>query len=146
VPARGEQQEIGKRQTAGKPRRQRVRLEVIDGEERLARGKRDPLAGHQADQHAADQAGPCRRGDAVEVARAHVGAAQRPGDQRVDDFDMGARRDLRHDAAIGRMRGDLAHHFVGQDFAGAVRAQAHHRRRRLVAGGFDSEYAHRPLE
>ncbi len=44
------------------------------------------------------------------------------------------------------MGGDLAHHFVGEDFAGAVGPQAHHRRRRLVAGGFDSQYAHRRVQ
>ncbi len=145
-PPEASSKQIGKRQAAGEPRDQGVRLEMIDGEERLAGRQRDPLAGHQADQHAADQAGSRGGGDAVEVARAHPGAAQRADDEAVDDFDMGARRDLRHDAAIGRMGGDLAHHFVGEDFAGAVGPQPHHRRRRFVAGGLDSQYAHRRFE
>ena len=58
---------------------------------------------------------------------------------------MGAGGDFRHDAAIRRMGGDLAHRFVGEDFAGSVGAQPHHRRRRLVAGGFDPEDAHSAL-
>ena len=55
---------------------------------------------------------------------------------------MGARGDLRHDAAIGGVRGDLAHHLVGENIAAALRAQAHDRRRGLVASRFDSKHAH----
>ena len=52
---------------------------------------------------------------------------------------MGARRDLRHDAAIGRMIVDLRQDDIGQDAALAVGVAAHHRGRGLVAGGFDAE-------
>ena len=51
---------------------------------------------------------------------------------------MGARRDLRHDAAEGRMGRDLTHHLVGENLARAVGPEPHHRRRRLVAGGLDA--------
>ena len=55
---------------------------------------------------------------------------------------MSAGGDLGHDAAIGGVRGDLAHHLVGEDFAGAVGTQAHHRRRRLVASRLKSQNPH----
>ena len=64
--AGGEQQQIGKGEPAVEPRDQRVRLEMVDGDERLAGRQRHALARHQPDQHAADQARPRRRGDAVE--------------------------------------------------------------------------------
>ena len=120
-----------------------MRLEMVDGEERLAGRQRHALAGHQADQHAADQARAGRRGDAVELRpRLRPAVRERASDQPVDDLDMGARGDLRHDAAIGRVGGDLAHHLVGENLARAVGAQPHHRRRGLVAGGFDSQDPH----
>ena len=73
---------------------------------------------------------------------ATLGPRERAGDQQVDDLDMGAGRDLRHDAAERRVRGDLAHHFVGEDFARAVGLEPHHRRRRLVASRFNAKNAH----
>ena len=69
----------------------------------------------------------------------HRASAQRLGDQPVEMADMGARRDLRHDAAIGRMIARLRQHDIGEDLALAVRVAAHHGRRGLVAGGFDAE-------
>ena len=83
----------------------------------------------------------CRR-DAVEVARAQAGRPQGPGDKGVHDFDMGARGDLRHHAAIGGMGGDLAHDLVREDLADTVRPNPDHGRRGLVARGFDGEDAH----
>ena len=94
-----------------------MRLEVVDGDERLAARQRHALARHQPDEHAANQARPSRGRDAVEVPGRDFGAGERASDEPVDDLDMGARRDLRHDAAEWGVRGDLAHHFVGKDFA-----------------------------
>ena len=143
VAARGEQQQIGKREPAVQARDQRVRLEMVDGDQRLAGRQRDSFARHQADEHAADQSGSGRGGDAVEIARPDAGAFERASDQRVDDFDMGARGDFRHDAAISGMGRDLAHHLVGKDFAGSVGPEFDDRRGGLVAGGLDSQNAHR---
>ena len=67
--ARGEEKEIGKSDIGGEARGQRVRLEMVDGDERLAAGQRHALARHQPDQHAADEAGPRGRRHAVEVLR-----------------------------------------------------------------------------
>ena len=74
-----------------------------------------------------------------------VRVLQRAGDQPVDHLHMGARRDLRHHAAIGGMLGDLAQDLVGQDLAASVEADADHGGRGLVAGGLDAENAHELL-
>ena len=121
---------------------QRVRLEVVDRRERLARRQRDSLAGHQADQHAADQAGSGRGGHAVEVVGRELRPLQRARDELVDDLDMGSRGDFRNDAAIGGMRGDLAHHLVGEDFARAVGPQPHDGGCGFVAGRLNAKNAH----
>ena len=94
-----------------------MRLEVIDGDERLAAGQRHPLARHQPDEHAADEARTRRRRNAIEILGRDFRPRERARDERVDDLDMGARRDLRHNAAERGVRGDLAHHLVGEDFA-----------------------------
>jgi hypothetical protein len=90
---------------------------MVDGDERLAARQCNALARHQPNQHAADEAGTCRRRHSVEVLGRDLGPRERAPDQQVDDLDMGARRNLRHNSAERRVRGDLAHHFVGQDFA-----------------------------
>ena len=48
---------------------------------------------------------------------------------------MGARGDLRHDAAIGLVRAVLADHRLREDSPVA----RHQRRRAVVAGGFEAE-------
>ena len=142
MPARGDEHEKGEGDAVRQARGQRVRLEVVDGDERLAARQRHALARHQPDQHAADEARTRRGRHAVEVLGRDFGPRERARDQEVDDLDMGARRNLRHDAAERRVRGDLAHQLVGEDFARAIGPQPHHRRRRLVAGGLDAKNAH----
>ncbi len=87
-------------------------LEMVDGDERLADRKRDPLGRHQPDNDPADQARSRGGRHAVEVPDGHPRLRKRPRDERIDNLDMGARRDFRHDAAEGRVSRDLAHHFV----------------------------------
>ena len=53
---------------------------------------------------------------------------------------MGARGDLRHDAAEGRMLLDLAEHDVGQDFRAAVLVERNDGRGGLVAARLDAEH------
>ncbi len=115
--ARRQQDEIGKDDIGGEPRGQGVRLQVIDRDKRLSRREGDPFSSHQSDQDPTDQARPRGRCDAVKLFRRDARFGQSAADQRIDDLDMGARSDLRHDAAEGGMRGDLAHHFVGENFA-----------------------------
>jgi hypothetical protein len=62
----------------------------------------------------------------------------------VEHLDMGAGGDLGHDAAIGRVLGDLAHRPVGENLARAVRCRMlDDGGGGFVAGGLDSQNAHR---
>ncbi len=140
--AGGEKQAIGKRHVVDQARRERMRLEMVDGDQRLLAHQGDRLGGGQSDDHAADQPGTGRGRDAVEVVEAAAGLAHRAADQEVEDLHMGARRDLRHHAAEGRVVGDLREHDVRQDLAAPVRTPFHHRRRGLVAGRLDAEDDH----
>ena len=115
--ARRQQDEIGKDDIGGEPRGQRVRLQVVDRDEWLSGREGDAFSGHQSDQDPADQTRPRGCGDAVKLFRPDPRFEQRACDQRIDDLDVGARRDFRHDAAEGGMRRNLAHHFVGKNFA-----------------------------
>ena len=95
VAAGGEKQAIGKRRRVGEPRRERMRLQVIDRDQRLVVGKRDRLGRGQADDDAADQAGPGGRGNAVERVERHLRLGHGLGDDVIERLDMGARGDLR---------------------------------------------------
>src|SRR4051794_12253076 len=60
----------------------------------------------------------------------------------VEGLDMGPRRDLGHDAAIGSVLGDLAQDLVRQDRAASVIGEPDDRGGGFVAGGFEAEHAH----
>ena len=62
------------------------------------------------------------------------------GDQPVEHLHMGAGGDLGHNAAIGRVLGDLAQHLVGADLPDAIRVDRDHGGGGLVAGGLDTEH------
>ena len=102
---------------AGEPRGQRVGLQVVDRDKRLSGREGDAFPGHQSDQDAADQTRARGCGDAVKLFRPEPRFGERAGNQGIKDLDMGAGRDFRHDAAEGGMSRNLAHHFVGEDFA-----------------------------
>ena len=140
VPPGGEEQAIGKRRAVGEPRRKRMRLEVIDGEERRLAHERNRLRRGEADDDAADQPGAGRRRDAVDVGKAARGLAHRGRDDDVEHLDMGARRDLRNHAAERRMLLDLRQHHVGQDGSAPVRGALDDRRRGFIAGRLDAEH------
>ncbi len=99
VPAGGEKQAIGKRRRVGEPRGERMALQMIDRDQRLVVGERDGLGRGQADDDAADQAGPGGGGDAIERFERHVRFGHRLGDNGIERLDMGPCRDLRHHAA-----------------------------------------------
>ena len=126
----------------GEPRGQRVRLEMIDRDQRLLADQRDGLGGGEPDDDAADQAGSGGGGDAVEAGEAHAGIRHRLGDDEVERLDMRARRDLRHDAAEGGVLVDLREHDVGHDPPRPLREPLDHRRRGLVASRLDAEHEH----
>ncbi len=81
MPARGDEHEKGEGDAFQKPRGQRVRLEMVDRDERLAARQRHALARHQADEHAADEARTRRGRDAVEVLGGDLRPLERAGDQ-----------------------------------------------------------------
>ena len=116
MPARGDKHEKGEGDAVRQARGQRVRLEVVDGDERLAARQRHALARHQPNKHAADEARTGRGRHAVEILGCDFRPRERPRDQEVDDLDMGARRNFRHNPAERRVRGDLTHQLVGEDF------------------------------
>ena len=120
--ARDDEREIGKVDSVGQPRRQRMGFEMIDRDERLARRHRQRLAGREPDQYAADQPRPRRRRDGVDAGDVGPRVPERAQDQPVEHLDMGPGGDLRHDAAVSGVAGDLAHHLIGENFA-AVEAE-----------------------
>ncbi len=120
-------------------------FEMIDRQQRQPARRREALGRHQADNDAADQAGAggCRH--TVEIVPADARFVHRLGDQPVEMLDMGAGGDFRHNAAKGRMFGDLRENDVGENFAPGVRAcaAAHDGGSRLVAACLDAEQGER---
>ena len=100
VPTRDKQHQIRRRDAVGEPARQRVGLQMIDGEKRLARRQRQRLAGDGADDQSADQARTARRGDGVDLVQRHARFIQRRRNDLVENFDVGAGGDFRHHAAV----------------------------------------------
>ena len=115
---------------------------MVDRDQRLVVDQRDRLGGGEADDHAADQAGTGRGGDAVDLAEGLAGLGHRLADDAVQRLDMGARGDLRHHAAERRhaRRSATARCWTGS--CPAVAAALDHRGGGLVAGRLDAEYKH----
>ena len=68
MPAGDKQQQIREVEVGiGEARRQRMALEMVDRDQRLARRERQALAGEQRDHHSADQARARGRGDRIDV-------------------------------------------------------------------------------
>ena len=86
--------------------------------------------------------GPAAAATPSSIDEARVRLDHRLRDDGVEHLDMGARRDLRHHAAIGCVLVGLRQHDVGEDLAAPVRAAPHDRRRGLVAGRLDAEDEH----
>ena len=90
------------------PIRQDVEQTVgVGGDDRLARGQREGLAGHEPDDEAAVEARAGRRGNAGQVLEPDARLIEGGLDQGVQAFDVGAGGDFRHDAAVGAMLVDL---------------------------------------
>ena len=119
MPARDEQQQVGKIEIVREPRRERVGFQMVHRHERLARDQRQRLARREPDHHPADEPRPGGGGDAVEVRQLHAGLVERAAHDVVEPLDVGARRDFGHDPAIGRVLLDLAVDLVRQDLAAA---------------------------
>ena len=90
---------------------------MVHGDEGEIARKGDGLPRGDADDQPADQAGAGGGGDTVDRVEAKASLGERLGDQNIEKLDMGARRDLRHDAAeLGVQRKLRAHH-IGEDDA-----------------------------
>ncbi len=143
VAAGREEQAIGKGGRVGEPRGERVRLQVVDRDQRLVVHEGDRLGHGQPNDHATDQPRPGGGGNAVERGERKLRLVHRFGDDGIQRLDMGAGGDFRHHAAESRMLADLRENDIGQDAAVAFRISLHHGGSRFVAGGFDAEDDHR---
>ncbi len=141
MPARDEQQEVGKIEAVGEPGGERMRLEMIDRDEGHAASKRDRLPRDHANDQPADQAWPRCRCHAVDRIESEGGLGQRLDDRRVEQLDMGARGDLRHHPAIDGVKVELRAHHARQDGAAAVGLEPHEGGCGLVAARLDAEHA-----
>ena len=64
---------------------------------------------------------------------------QRGSDKAIEQLDMGARRDFRHDASVRRVLLELGAHNVGKDRAVSVGLKPHNRGSGLVATRLNAE-------
>ena len=142
VAAGGEKQAVGERQRAGQPRRQRVRLQMVDRDQRRIVHHRDRFGRGETDDHAADQAGTGGGGDRRKLRKADAGFLHRAVDDAVEHVDMGARRDLRHHAAEPGVLLGLRADDVGQNAPGAVALALDHGGCGFIAGGLDAQHQH----
>ena len=140
MPARDEQQEIGEGEAVGETGGQRVRLEMIDRDEAECRAPSAiALAVVTPTISPPIRPGPRCRGDAVDLIERKPCLAQRLKDRGIEQIDMGARGDLRHDPAIDRMQIELRAHDIRQDLAAPVGLKPHDGGCGLVAARLDAE-------
>ena len=139
VPARNEQQHIGRLQILGQPRSERMCLEMVHGNQGQVMHERDGLGLGQPDEYATDQPRPTRRRDGRKLAETDTRLTQRIGDDLIEAFDMRPRRDLRDDAAIGAMLLPLRAHDAGKDPPLTVRRARNDGCGGFVAARLDSE-------
>ena len=143
VPAGGEEQAIGKRRAVGEPRGERVRLEMIDRDQRLLADQRDRLGGGEADDHAADQSRSGGGGDAVEVGEAALPASAIALAMIMSSASTWARA-----AISGTTPPKAACSLICESttldriLPGPAVGPLDHRRRGFVAGRLDAEHDH----
>ena len=89
-----------------------MRFEVVYRDERLAARQGQGFCRGQPHNDAADETRTRRRRDPVEVRQFGPGAVERALHKPINRLDMSPRGNLRHDAAEGRVLGDLAHDLV----------------------------------
>ncbi len=111
--------------------------EVIHGHQRLSesRGERFPIG--NAYQERAHEPRPLRHANRVEIAKLQPGLGHRLAHHRHDLPQVLSRSQLRHHSAVLPVHINLGGHDTGQNLAPV----GDHRRRRLVARGFDSQNA-----
>ena len=112
-------------------RRMQVGLDVVDADQRNLQRPRKSLRGVKADDQRRREAGAVRDGHRIDREVGHGRTHH-----LADLLDMGAGCDLRHDAAIRHMQGNLRVNDIVEDFATVL----HDRRRRLVTACLNSQY------
>ncbi len=135
--AGNQQQEIRKPDILREPDGEGMGFQMVDRDEWLRGRPGDALCRHRADDEAADQPRPGRRRHAIEPIDGCVSLGEGAPDEPLDMVEMRPRRDLRHDAAIGRVLLQLGVDQIGLDQR--PRMVAHHRDRGLVAARLDAE-------
>src|SRR5215471_13774426 len=98
-------------------RGQRVRLEMVYGNEGKTARKCDGLAGGDTDDETADQAWACRRANPFYRLPVNASRGQSFGDEEIEELHMGPRSNLRHHAAELGMERELGADQIGQDGA-----------------------------
>ena len=120
--------------------RQRVGVQVVHLDERHAPPHRERLAEGCADQQRPHQPGAGGHGDRAEVGGRHPGLVERGLHDGDEVLQVLAPGDLRHDAAVGAVVGDLG----GDDGGEHAPALLDDRGRGFVARCFDAEDGHAP--
>jgi hypothetical protein len=133
--AREQAQERGLERLVAQVERRDVPLQVVDGNEGQAVRPGDRLGGGESDEERPDEAGAACDRDAIDRRELDACLAKRLANDRRDELEMAARRDLGDDAPVASvqlvLRGD-----DGREHPAVAR---HHRGGGLVAGRLDSE-------
>lgn len=135
-----EEKQVGELDAVRQARGERVPLEVIDGDEGDVADEREGLRHRRADHDAADEPGPARHCDAVEIGKAESARLERALHDHVEHVEMRTRRDFRHDAAEGLMGFELRLDEVRENPRPALIGDD--RRGGLVAARLDAEDDH----
>jgi hypothetical protein len=108
---------------------------MIDREEWLSGGEREPLSCEKSDHHSADQTRTGRRGHGIHIIHHYIRVSQNLLDQGGKNLDMRPRSDFRNHAAEGLVSAILSYHRL-RDHAPIAR---HERDRAVVAAAFQSQ-------
>ena len=117
------------------PHSERVALQMVDGNERFATGRRQRFAQHQPHHHPADEAGAGSGRNRIHLIQRQASVAKRLGIQPINLREVGASGNFRHHATIGRVVIALGGQGLRQNFA----IFAHQRHRRFVAARFNAK-------
>ena len=145
VSAGNQQQQVRESELIGQSRGEGMAFEVVDGEQRFARSPGERFCAGQPDDQAPDQARPGGGGDGINLCQLQPCIVQCGGDDPVEGFDMGARCDLRHDAAECGVFLDLRQDDAGAYFSCAIRIAMYHRSSGFIAACLDSQDVHAGL-
>ncbi len=126
VTAGDQQHQIGKRQTIGQTRRQRVAFQMVDRIKRLAGRLGNRFAGHQTDDQATDQTWPGGGGDGINIGQGHACLLERFLDKRVERFNVSTCSNFRHHTAISAVFVELRQNDIRNDLSTPVGMANHY--------------------